>query len=226
MPTASRQRIPLPFELGYFLVSPTLETRGAERNRNYKGIDRLLYLPFDVDGEVEIAGGRASEYLTILDSFGEVEHGLLRVDLQTATNFSHLFGRLGFPNEVVYSNIVSVPECPEMFPRGHQWPDSLREGLLRRSTNHEKLARQTIRQTSRFSGFDVSLPIHSFHSILVNPGLPEFDETFRPRLNSVGLFSDLTDAEQCMDAANYIAYSDLPFCVLAVYDQLSFGNAK
>jgi hypothetical protein len=190
--------------------------RAAGARWRYKGIDRLLRLPLDESDAVEIVSGLRSEYLKALDSLAEVEDSLLRIDLPTAQQFRRIFLRLGFPSDILYVRIVGVPARLEEYRRAYQWPASVREGLARRVANHHHLTRSGA-PLLEFHGFDVSLPVPSFHSALVNPGLPNFEGTFARKLNDAGLFGSFAHAEQCMEASNQMGYSDLPFCVLAIH---------
>jgi hypothetical protein len=212
------QGLPLPLHLGYFLVNTPLRQYDTLCGKAYKGINRLLYLPFDYEDANNIVLGKTNKYLNAVDRFTNEDRIHVRTQLARAIEFSRLFAGLGFPNEVVFTSVISVPSDPHAFPGGSKWAKSIGETAETHLGNHYALRDRSDLTEFKLLGFDVSLPTPSFHSSLVNPGLADLKELHVPRLNESGLFNEIADAVECMDSSNRLGYSDLPFCILAVHE--------
>ncbi len=185
----------------------------------YRGIDRPPYLP-SLEEEDELRSTGRRRLADLWDHYWDAEDsGELNINLRLAQDVQREFFNEGIEFEVVYGEIVTIPQNLYQYPHGTLWTEFLLEQLPRIRRIHQNFAARP--QGIRWLGYDISHPIDSFHSAIFQPGLHETCPGLPDDLNRAGLFDDLNAASRYLHAANEMDYGPLPFCVLGIWEVLS-----
>jgi hypothetical protein len=197
----------MPPRLGFVLVRGDVELPWLAR-RQYRGIDRLPFVPNPLQLEDNHLRNAWNEYL---DTW---ENGRLGQHLSIAEQIRRQLDEVGESTEIIYADIAVAPrrqsfELPD--PLSRERERSL-AWLITRSAEVEPSPREFVP-----IGFDISTPIPSFHSVLVQPGLVRQDSDLAVRLNDFGLIAEDTEyAAELMNVANGSGYLLSTFCVIRI----------
>lgn len=203
----------MPFRLGFLLRRRGVHPYETSRTE-YRGVDREPeYPPPD---ELEKWRHSGEEQIAVLwDDFGAaVYEQRLDASLSLALRFRSRFDRLGIELDLIFAAIEYMPSDYSQYRHASLWKASLSKCLDARLDTH--FATANVSMPERFLGFDVSHPVPSFHSAIVQPGLSAVDRRLGKRLNANGLFEEAETAVEMMEKANTMDYGLLPFCVLSV----------
>lgn len=205
----------LPLDLGYFLAEPA-SPMACGVGGAYTGVDRLFVPPFPFAKD---AGERGEFLPRLVERYWE-EEDAVRTDYEVAARYCRTFLEAGVRVDLIRAVVAVVPDSIKLYPRGDAWPHSISEGLAVSRALQARLAdRAPSVSDIPLVGYDVSLPIPTFHSALVNPGYPFLTE-YMGFVNEYGLLTERRWAIDLMHEANLMGYSDAPFCVLAIYRHL------
>jgi hypothetical protein len=177
----------------------------------YRGVDRL---PFDPtpEEEEELQRSGKSRLVSLYHRYGDTLFtGELHRDQHLAMTLQREFAEEGSEFEVIYAAVVSAPSHPDSMVAN--------EGSLatwnRLRHHHEAAPRCPTR--ALLLGYDVSYPLPSFHSVLLQPGLRDQPDGPLLNVNGAGLLANAEELEEIMTAANAMHSSWRPFCGIAVY---------
>jgi len=199
--------------LGFYLARTGVQTASSPRVP-YRGIDRLPYIPTPKEEEeLRLAGRRRLADLWV--EYADAEYDKTFVfDSQLALDYQRKFFDEGIRFEVIYGEIVFVPENLEQYALGDRWMSGLNEALRRW---HQTLPQSWRNPTDlAFLGVDISHPFPTFHSAIYQPGLHESRPDLIPELNRSGLFGDIGAALPFLECGNRMGYGALPFCLVEV----------
>ena len=211
MPSGTRT----PFRLGFFL-----ERTGVAcfkwPSAPYRGIDRPPNLPTPEE-EDELRSSGRSALADLWDRYWDAtDSRQLNTNLPLAQDLQREFRIEGIELEVVYSEIVMIPDNLDDYPHGNLWLEQLDFVLQHWRHVHNLSAARP--ENLDFLGFDLSHPVPSFHSAIFQPGLHKTHPRLPDHLNQVGLFEDVDTALRFLRAANEMDYGGLPFCVLGIWE--------
>ena len=139
----------------------------------------------------------------------------LNTNLPLAQDLQREFRKEGIELEVVYSEILMIPDNLDDYPHGKLWSEQLDFVLQHWRHVHDLLAARP--ENLHFLGFDLSGPVPSFHSAIFQPGLHKTHPRLPDHLNQAGLFEDADTASRFLRAALEMDYGILPFCVLGIW---------
>lgn len=191
--------------IGYIIARKQVDIPWAP-GRIYRGIDRLPYIPrllFE-------SAARPAAWHRYLDAW---EDGHISRNLELTKRIAGELEEEGNEVEVIYAEAIEVPATSSLNleePVGQQRDRSL-AWLKSRSTGIGPPPGE-----SSELGLDVSSPIPSFHSIIIQPGLT-WDSGRASMLNNAGLVGDERSAIELMDEANSMRYDLSFFSVIRVY---------
>jgi hypothetical protein len=203
-----------PVPLGFYLERVD-ERTSTWTDIHYRGIDRLPYF-LTPEEENDLTREGRTRLLELWEDLAAVEY-----EPKEAFNRSRLARlRDGFENEgvrfdLVYAEIVLVPNDLARYKRGALWKRELRNSLEQwisqvpsDTPSHEDFA---------LLGYDISHPFPTFHSAINQPGLGDREPSLRNMLNRNGLLDEMSPAADLMAEANELDYGPLPFCVISVW---------
>lgn len=207
-----------PVRLGFFLEShgvtcfnwPTIP---------YRGIDRLPHIPSPEEDDGLRSAGRGG-LVDLWERYWNASDGEeLRLNLSLAQELQQMFLGQRVELDIVYSEIAFIPGDLEAYPRGSLWLDNLTFVLSQIQGVHNRLLKRP--DNLQLLGFDISLPVPSFHSAIYQPGLHRRHARLPDYLNRFGLFADLNTALRFLSMANEMDYGALPFCILGIWEPSS-----
>jgi hypothetical protein len=199
--------------LGFFLERTSV-TCFAWPDMAYRGIDRLPFLPTPEEQEQMMSSG-SSDLAKLWDRYWEASiDGLINVDGKLAREYQQQFLKGGITLEVIYGEIVEIPNV-DKYPHSALWSENLESALLHRYDIHQRIGSRP--DNIEFLGFDISHPVPTFHSAILQPGLNSKCLHLPHQLNSNGLFNTFEDAVPVLDDANSLDYGLLPFCILGIW---------
>jgi hypothetical protein len=182
----------------------------------YRGIDRLPYLPTAEEQEQLQSLGRY-DLNRLWDSYWAASsEGRLNVEARLASQLKQQFESEGINFEIVYSEILRIPNF-DGCPHKSLWSENLTSVLSHRQAVHERLVCRP--ENIEFLGFDISHPVPTFHSAILQPGLDSRHPSLPQRLNTHGLLDTIEEALDLAAEANSLDYGMLPFCVLGIWSQ-------
>lgn len=179
--------------LGYLIVERGVKSVWR-RDGEYRGVDRLPTPP-NLDREEP---DRDPAWRSFWDAFYSRR---LESDLQECRRvMAELLGA-GFAVEIIECFVIPLEDLPIRHPVGKEFVKS-----------GEKV--DVIMARADFAGFDVSMPLPTFESLLqldseVLSGRPEF-------LNDFGLFANVDDAAEFARKGTKQLSPDLPYLPIAV----------
>lgn len=211
---------PLPLRLGFYLQRVGISCFNWPTVA-YRGIDRMPHIPTpeqEPDLYFTPKAGRsrmADLWARYLDA---IEQGRLNTDLKLTCRLRAEFLANGVDLEIVYSEVVTIPQDLEGFPHGKLWLEGLASILPTLEQTHRQIAKRP--NNMNFLGYDIAQLFENFHSAIFQPGLHEYCPHLPDHLNPVGLFDDLDTASKFVQTANEMDYGPQPFCILGVWESL------
>ena len=203
----------LPIRMGFYLERARV-TCFCWPDKPYRGIDRFPFLPSFEEQDEWMATGR-EKLSDLWDRYWDAkEDGETQASLELALRLQREFFAENIELEVVYSEIVMIPENLERYPQGEYWAERFASILPIFEQTHERLKQRP--DNLRFLGFDVTTLHSIFHSVIYQPGLHETCPDLPNYLNDAGLFADLDTASRFLNAANEMDYA--PFLVVSVWE--------
>lgn len=190
-----RTSVPFPYRPGIF----------------YRGVDRL---PFDPtpEEEEELNRSGGARLVSLWHRYGDTLFtGELHRDQQLAVTLQREFAEEGSEFEVIYAEVIDVPGPPDTM-LCDEGPSGTWDRLRR---HHEAAAPRP--GGALLLGYDVSYPLPSFHSVLLQPGLREKPDAPPLDVNDAGLLAHVDYLKAILKAANAMDSSWRPFCGIAVY---------
>lgn len=213
---------PSPVRLGFFLERRTVHCM-AWPNVTYRGIDRLPFLPTAEEQEQLQSAGRHG-LSRLWDTYWAAHsEGRINVDLRLASQLQRQFESEGIDFEIVYSEIVEVPNLGG-YPNESLWSENLKTVLGHRQDVHDRLGSRP--ENIEFFGFDISHPVPTFHSAILQPGLDRKHPSLAQELNTHGLVDTIEAASDLAMDANSLDYGPLPFCVLGIWSPTTLEIAN
>lgn len=205
---------PMPFRLGFFLERVGV-TCFKWPSVPYRGIDRIPYLPTPEEEDELRSSGRGA-LADLWDRYSDARFsGKLNSNLSLAQGLLRDFLDEEIELEMVYAEIVMIPDDLHEYPRGMDWAELLTQSLQNIRPVHERLTGRP--ENLHFLGFDVAQLFESFLSAIFQPGLHETQPRLPDHLNRAGLFDDIDTASKFLRAANEMGYGPLPYCVLGIW---------
>lgn len=205
-----------PIRLGFFLERTPVYCVAWPKVA-YRGIDRLPYLPTAEEQEQLQSTGR-HDLSRLWDTYWAANsEGEINVDVGLASQLQQQFETEGLNFEIVYSEIVEIPNF-EGSPHEGLWSENLKTVLMHRQAVHDRLGSRP--ENIEFLGFDISHPVPTFHSAILQPGLDRKHPSLPQELNSHGLVDTIETASDLAMEANTLDYGLLPFCVLGIWNYL------
>jgi hypothetical protein len=199
--------------LGFFLERTSVSCF-AWPEMAYRGIDRLPYLPTQEEQEQMLSSGK-SDLAKLWDRYWEANiDGVINVDGKLARVLQQEFLEWGITFEVIYGEIVVIPSL-DKYPHRALWSENLESALLHQQDTHQRIRSRP--DNIEFLGFDISHPVPTFHSAILQPGLNNMCPHLPQQLNSNGLFNTLEEALLVLEKANSLDYGLLPFCILGIW---------
>ena len=204
---------PTPFRLGFFLERVAV-TCFKWPSVPYRGIDRIPYLPTPEEKDELRSSGRGA-LADLWDRYWDaVDSRELNTNLPLAQDLQREFRNEGIELEIVYAEIVMIPDNLHEYPGGMDWAELLTQSLKNIRPVHERLTGRP--ENLHFLGFDVAQLFETFLSAIFQPGLHETQPRLPDHLNRAGLFDDIDTASKFLRAANEMGYGPLPYCVLGI----------
>lgn len=200
----------LPLRLG-FVLGRTSVPFPYRPEIIYRGVDRLPFVPTPEEEEELTRSGR-TRLVSLWHRYGDTLFtGELHRDGQLAVTLQREFAAEGAEFELIYAEVVDVPSPPDPMPCD-EGPRGAWDRLRR---HHEAAASRPGR--ALLIGYDVSYPLPSFHSVLLQPGLREEPDAPPFSVNDAGLLAHIDHLRAILQAANAMDSSWRPFCGIAVY---------
>jgi hypothetical protein len=202
--------VSLPLRLG-FLLERTDVSFPYRPGIFYRGVDRL---PFDPSPEEEEELNRSGRVrlVSLWHRYGDALFtGDLHRDQQAAVALRGEFEAEGLEFEAIYAAVVSVPQRSACIA-----VEEGSRGAWERLQRHQEGV-PPCPDRALFLGYDVSYPLPSFHSVLLQPGLREQPDAPLLDINSAGLLTDVAQLEAVLEIANALDSPWRPFCGIAVY---------
>jgi hypothetical protein len=137
-----------------------------------------------------------------------------RSDPSSACQLLDTLKSFGESVEVIAVSVTSPFPDPDRDPAQVEQMHNLAQSI-----DHLKQIDQLMRSVSihgRWIGYDVALPIPTFHSIVAQPGIERDRDQLESLLNTWGLFNERRDAAYFASLANAMNYGPFPFCVVSV----------
>ncbi len=196
-----------PFRLGYHLQS-SRSPWAREGQPSYRGVDRFLAIS---DYDPETASDTSSpwgRYYAALDSME------LHFDRRTLERAAGGLEAIGVQVEATYVEVLAVGDIPSDCGVAAIWSEQLADVWKHWDVVHRGFS--CAPQGITPMGFDVSIPVPTWHSALIHPGLDRLRPSFPSTLNVNGLCSSVSDAIVLASLANTLEYGLFPSCVLSV----------
>jgi hypothetical protein len=192
--------------LGYWLADTDVWL-GSDRGREYRGLDRLPYLPGpDQDEDLRAREGRLlrarNRYWRLDDA------GWLRRSAAIALELRDEFAAAGISLEVVRADLADLPDTTGL-------PGDL-EGRFNADLTRWTVELSHESQQATPLGFDVTYPFPSFHSAIRQPVLERYAPRLLDGLNEAGLFPTLDRAQAAVHRCNATDTAWRPFCAIAI----------
>jgi hypothetical protein len=177
-------------------------------DRKYRGIDRLPHVP-------NLNEGQSQRYVEIWERYLDAQDdGLIGYDLNLAREIQRELEELGNHIDVVYADAIIIPDADSL-----HLPEKVARQREKSLTWLRSHSERVGAPPAKFGllGLDVSSPIPSFHSALIQPGLISQDSELASELNEAGLVSELKLATELMHEANATGYGLCMFSVIRVF---------
>jgi hypothetical protein len=184
----------------------------------YRGIDRLPYIPgLEEEPGLFLKNGVKTASTRIWERYTDaVDDMKLHSNLSLALTLQREFLSIGLKLEVVYSEIILIPNDLQRYRHGGLWSENFNAMLPLLNWMHDAIGERP--DAFRLLGYDLSQLMASFHSAIFQPGLHNNTSKLDEQLNGEGLFDDLDTASRFLCSANEMDYGTLPFLVMGVWE--------
>ncbi len=218
-----RPRLGFPVRLGWIALAAQRDQHAHGSTVTYQGVERLYSSADPREVERELRGPRAA-WAAAWKRYWELDLDQVSDDYAVVAETCLAFVRVGVRVEPVFFRLEWAPSADELSDVGKKLLAEL-EDCLRSMVKPARRSDRAMDEGLRFLGFDATLPIPSFHSLIQNPGLDREVPDFPLALNGHGLLDSFDTAREWCRLANRWDYTNGPFCVVAVYDSPAWEDA-